>query len=532
MKDLFIINIVKTTFHNFGYGLSHITSTNVQPIIGYKRLFISSLLFTLFSFNTYSQDIHFIKSYGNSGYDFGRDVKQDLDTGYIATGSSSSFHSGTADAFLLKVDSLGNFKWSYNYGGQETDWGESVVITHDSSYAIGGYTNSFGAGGFDFYLVRADKDGTPLWEKTYGGSDWDRAHSLIQLADSGFVLVGDTYSHGNGNADIYIVRTDKNGNTLWTTTYGGPENDFGNVVILDGDSLVIAGGTESFGGGMQDGIILKYHINGTFGWSKVVGHHKEDYFTSVAIYPSGEYLFSGTRNYNHFANCNCKNDFWFYKTESFGTQLKDTIKIGDDQIGDDIVHDLLIVNNDHIIYGGETTSWGTTDIALGYPDAWIGKLSNNFYPFWIYVNRFGSTNDDQIVALDICYDEGVVGIGNLDYNSIGGANMFISRFGTQNDIISFDIETELVNDIITLSVNEGTGPLDLINVYPTIVNNELNIEGLVNEDRYSIYILDGKIIKQGTISSPKQQINVEELSKGLYIFNLQSQNKSYKFIKN
>ncbi len=499
-----------------------------------KRIHLILITITLFSLNSFAQNIHFIKSYGNTGYDFGRDIKQDLDTGYIATGSSSSFSSGTADAFLLKVDSVGNFKWSYNYGGQETDWGESVVVTNDSSYAIGGYTNSFGAGGFDFYLVRADKDGTPLWEKTYGGSDWDRAHSIIQLVDSGFVLVGDTYSYGNGNADIYMIRTDKNGDTLWTTTYGGAENDFGNAVILDGDSLVIAGGTESFGNGMSDGIILKYHIDGTFGWSKVVGEDKDDYFTSIATYPSGEYLFGGTRDYDHYANCDCNSDFWFYRTESFGNLIIDTSRVGADQIGHDIVNDLLVVQNDDIIYSGETTSWGTPDINQGYSDAWIGKLSNNYYPFWSYVNSFGGAYDDQVASIDLCYDNGIVGIGNIEFNSIGGANMFISRFGTQNTIIGFQLINDLINEDITLNL-ESEGTLEsntTIKVFPTITNDHLNIKGIIQEQKYKIYSLDGKSVLSGVINNTNQQINVSELTKGLYIIKFTSKSKSFKFIKN
>jgi len=497
-----------------------------------KRINLTLLIVILLSINSFAQDIHFIKSYGNSGYDYGRDIKQDLDTGYIATGSSSSFSSGTADAFLLKVDSLGNFKWSYNYGGQETDWGESVVITHDSSYAIGGYTNSFGNGGFDFYLVRADKDGTPLWEKTYGGSDWDRAHSIIQLADSGFVLVGETYSYGNGNADIYMVRTDKNGDTLWTTTYGGAENDFGNAVILDGDSLVIAGGTESFGSGMSDGMILKYHIDGTFGWSKVVGENKEDYFTSIATYPTGEYIFGGTRNYDHYANCDCKNDFWFYKIESSGNLIIDTSRVGADQLGHDIVNDLLIVQNDDVIYGGETTSWGTPDINQGNSDAWLGKLANNYYPFWTYVNNFGGANDDVLQSLESTFDNGIIGIGNIDYNSVGGANMFIMKIDKNNSIGTILIQDVMTNEDITLTIQKNGNNLDLVTAFPTVVDQSLIIKGINHKAKYSIYSLDAVLTSSGIIDTPKETIDVSYLTNGLYILNVPSLNKSFKFIKN
>ena len=209
------------------------------------------ILTFLLSVTGISQNINFIKSYGNNGYDFGRDIKQDVDTGYIATGSSSSFGSGTADAFLLKVDSMGNFKWSYNYGGQNTDWGESVVVTNDSSYAIGGYTNSFGSGGFDFYLVRADKDGTPLWEKTYGGSSFDVGRSIKKTQDGGYLLAGSSRSQdgdlstNNGQNDAWVFKVSSNGTKQWQQSLGGSQIDFAYDVIENASNEIIFVGESS-----------------------------------------------------------------------------------------------------------------------------------------------------------------------------------------------------------------------------------------------------------------------------------------------
>lgn len=490
-------------------------------------------LFTLFfSLYGFSQNIHFIKSYGNSGYDFGKDIKQDLDTGYIATGSSSSFTSGTADAFLLKVDSLGNFKWSYNYGGQETDWGESVVVTHDSSYAIGGYTNSFGNGGFDFYAVRADKDGTPIWEKTYGGSDWDRAHSIVQLADSGFVLVGETYSFGNGNSDIYMVRTDKSGDTIWTRTYGGTESDYANAVILDDDSLVVVGGTESFGAGMTDGIILKYHIDGTLGWTKLAGMDKDDYFTSISVHPGGDYAIGGSRDYDHFSNCDCGNDFWVYRIDPTGlTTVLDTSRSGADQTGYDLVQDLVIDNNNNTYIGGSTTSWGTVDIAQGYTDAFIGKFLNNYYSAGSYIGNFGTVNNDIVHALDYTYDDGIVGVGNLNFNSTGGYNMFIVKVDQSNSTGFITVTTELTNEDITLSLEDFNSEESKLNAYPTLVSNQITVEGLSENFSYSIFSMNGSLITQKT--TDHDIILVDELSEGLYILTINTDQgiKSFKFYK-
>jgi len=491
------------------------------------------LIITLFSITSFAQNIHFIKSYGNSGYDFGRDIKQDLDTGYVATGSSSSFSSGTADAFLLKVDSLGNFMWSYNYGGQETDWGESVVVTHDSSYAIGGYTNSFGAGGFDFYLVRADRNGTPLWEKTYGGGDWDRAHSIIQLADSGFVLVGDTYSYGNGNADIYMVRTDKNGDTLWTRTYGGTEDDFGNAVILDGDSLVVVGGTESFGNGMSDGIILKYHIDGTFGWSKVVGEDKDDYFTSIAINSQQKYLFGGSKNYGHFMDCDCGQNFWLYETDKFGNLIVDGGWNGED-LGVDIVNDVIFQTNTTYLFGGLTSSWGTAGSQPGDKDLYIGKKisggGNQFYA--PYAEVFGHTENDEIRAIDLAFDNGIIAIGNLNYNSIGGANLIIVKIEKNSTPGNIDVIVDLTQENITLSFEELISKENL-KVYPTLFTNHITIEGLPEKNIIKLYNNSGKLVFE-SFNKNLNNVDLSYLSKGLYILKIQTNELSVtrKIIKN
>jgi len=461
-----------------------------------------------------SQNINFIKSYGNNGYDYGRDIKQDVDTGYIATGSSSSFTSGNADAFLLKVDSLGNFKWSYNYGGQGAEWGEAVVVTLDSAYAVGGYTNSFGAGGFDFYLVRTNNTGVPLWTKTYGGSDWERAHDMIQLPDSGFVLVGETYSYGNGNMDVYIVRTDKNGDTLWTKTYGGTEDDYANAVLLDGDSLVVVGGTTSFGAGMTDGLILKYHIDGTFGWSKVAGQDKDDYFTSIASINSlNEYVLGGTRDYNHKLNCDCGQDFWLYFISNSGNTVSDTSFTGE-QLGTDIAFDVISLNNlNRITYGGSTTSWGY-DISSGHTNAYLGQTNFNIYSYIQFGAQFGVDGDDVVFAIDTCNDGSIVCIGDMAYSSTGGNNLFIAKVTQASGSTGIQVTQELTNDIITLALSDISNNKTL-NAYPTLFQSNITIDGLPDKNQIEVYDLSGKLLFDEI--NVTNSVNLSNLSNGMFI---------------
>lgn len=474
------------------------------------KLLISLIFIFLLTSVSYSQNIHFIKSYGNNGYDFGRDIKQDIDTGYIVTGSSSSFASGTADAFLLKVDSVGNFKWSYNYGGPGSEWGESVVTTSDQSYAIGGYTNSFGAGGFDFYLVKTDPLGVPEFEKTYGGSDWDKAYDIIQLSDSGYVLVGETYSFGAGNNDVYIVRTDKFGDTLWTRTYGGPEDDFANAVLLDNDSIVVVGGTTSFGQGMTDGMILKYHIDGTFGWVKTAGKERDDYFTSVFKKTNDELMISGTRHY-YYDQTGYLGDFWIYHTENNGNLIADTSMTGGSH-EIEIANDIIVNSQNHIIYGGSTKSFGYSTIDFK-TDAFIGKLLSSYYQS-SYINNFGVAGDENVFALENCYDLGFVAIGNTKFMSSGGNNIFILKVDKAVSTGNITVTTELTEDVITLGIEELSSEESFM-IYPNPANNFINIE-TVDDEEFEILLYDSRGSLHKKLNNTKS-IDISNFPPGSYI---------------
>lgn len=493
------------------------------------RLFIG-LIFCLFTASALSQNIHFIKSYGNTGYDYGRDIKQTPDTGYIATGSSSSFGSANADAFLLKVDSLGNFKWSYNYGGPDSDWGNSVILTHDSTYAIGGYTNSYGAGGFDFYLVRAGANGTPLWQKTYGGSNWDKGDALAEIpADSGFIIVGETYSFGAGGKDMYMVRTDQNGDTIWTKTYGGINDDWATGVLVDGDSIVVCGGTKSFGAGMSDGIILKMDLDGNLGWVKVKGHELEDYYTAIEKFSASYYL-SGTRDYHNGAYLN---DFWIYRISTNGNLVVVDTSISNPSHEVEIAHDLTVAQLGNVYFAGQTMSFGYSTIDL-LPDAFVGKLLTTYFTAYDYRQNFGEAGTDIAWGIDKCYDDGTVSIGDLHYGSTGGNNMFILKLNkTANfpaDSPDYDIFGGINNDITTSIVEMPSG--SKLRIYPNPATEYLTIDGSQTIDLVQIFDLGGKCLL--TEANVKNAVFVGNLPPGFYLIQLSiaEENVIFKMVKN
>jgi len=203
-------------------------------------------------------DTLWTRSYGGGATDRGFFVQQTSDGGYIIAGYTESFGAGATDVYLLRTDSSGDTLWTRTYGGDQRDYGWEVVVTPDGGFAVAAQTASFGAGRDDVYLVKTDASGDSLWTRTYGGSSLDYGFSLQHTSDGGYVVAGFTYSFGAGGYDLYVVKTDANGNTLWTRTYGGSGYDYARSVRQTTDGgYIVAGYTESFGAGGYDVYLVR-----------------------------------------------------------------------------------------------------------------------------------------------------------------------------------------------------------------------------------------------------------------------------------
>jgi len=112
---------------------------------------------------------------------------------------------------LVKTDSLGNMEWNQTYIEADMDRPHSLVQTSDGGFALAGETKSFGAGNFDFWLVKTDGLGNKEWTRTYGGADIDSANSVVQTSDGGYAVAGNTLSFGAGSYDFWLVKTNEQG---------------------------------------------------------------------------------------------------------------------------------------------------------------------------------------------------------------------------------------------------------------------------------------------------------------------------------
>lgn len=223
------------------------------------------------------------------GY-IGFSVQQTKDGGYIITGQTSEY-----DVFLVKTDSLGFNQWyQIYYSPLSFDCAYSVQQTLDGGYVIAGYTNSYGASGLDVWLLKTNALGDTLWTRTYGGPDGDEGYCVHQVFDGGYIIVGASESFGAGDYDIYIVKTDSLGDTLWTRTYGGLEQGGGLWIQPTSDSgYIVAGYTEPLGVYYRDAYFLKIDTEGDSVWAKTIGGTGSEMFYSVQQTIDGGYVAAG-----------------------------------------------------------------------------------------------------------------------------------------------------------------------------------------------------------------------------------------------
>jgi parallel beta-helix repeat protein len=198
------------------------------------------------------------KTYGWSNYDIAHSLKRTNDGGYAVAGSTQSSGPGTEDFFLVKTDSSGNAQWNKTYGGAKGDVAHSVVQSIDGGFALAGETQSYGAGAYDFWVIKVNSSGNLEWSKTYGGGGSDIPRFMLQTSDGGYALTGYTYSFGTGGSDFWLAKTDALGTAQWNKTFGGLSSDCAFSAVLTGDGgYALAGYTTSFGAGGYDFWLVK-----------------------------------------------------------------------------------------------------------------------------------------------------------------------------------------------------------------------------------------------------------------------------------
>jgi hypothetical protein len=326
------------------------------------------------------------RTYGGTGDDEAYSVIQTADGGYALVGYTDSFGAGETNAWLVKTDANGNMVWNQTYGGRATNQATAVTQTSDGGYAIAGYTDSYGTGNYDFWLIKTDANGTMLWNQTYGGTGDDKGYSVIQTTDGGYALAGYTASYGAGMDDFWLVKTDASGNLKWNQTYGGAGDDgaYSVIQITDG-GYALGGYTNSTGAGRYDFWLVKTDVNGTMLWSHTYGDTGDEFGSAVVQTSDGGYALAGPTDSYGAGDF----DFWLVKTDSSGNMQWNKTYGGS---GDDEPYSLIPTSDGGFALAGFTRSFG-----VGIYDGWLVKtdasgstvISKSSSPFSISLETIG-----------------------------------------------------------------------------------------------------------------------------------------------
>lgn len=343
------------------------------------------------AFAQYSQ--LWTKTYGGSSYDLCHSVQLTADSGYILGGASYSYGSGQSDAWAVRINSSGDTLWTSVAGGSTYDECLAITETSDGHIIMGGYTNSFGAGGGDFYLIKLSSNGDTLWTSVYGGVNDDECQSIIEDSDSNYVLAGYTLSQGAGSGDFWVVKTNDNGDTLWTKTYGGSDNENCRSVIETHDGYyLLAGYTNSFGAGGSDYWLVKIDQNGDTLWTQTYGGSQDDMAYSVIETSDLHYLIGGL-TYSYGAG---SFDYWLVKTDHNGDTVWTKSYGG---VASDECHSVTESGDGNYMLGGSTASYGAGNL-----DYWVIKTNTDGDTLW--TKTYGGVQNEE------CHDI-VQGPGNI-----------------------------------------------------------------------------------------------------------------------
>ncbi len=446
--------------------------------------------------------------FGWWGVDIGYDVVQTMDGHYMITGYTGTYTFGNSDVLIAKVHQLGWLMWAKYTGGTNNDIGKALVATLDSGFVIAGYTNSFGNGGYDGYLIKVNKMGDTVWTKTYGGIDWDVFNAIQLTSDLGFVMVGYSYTNSKGKKDMWIVKTDSIGNLQWERKIGGIEDDeFVSVEILQNGRIACFGTTYSFSDTKGNYCIFKTNNNGDslffkdFGYSNLedIGYDFTERLNDNMILIAGtsQTPFGTDTTYYHQLVVDSLCNWIVDKKETIG-QLKNQIVY---------TNAYMNLNKHYVVYG----LWG-----LGQ-----GKNEPGFYVFadqwYITGTTYGSSENEIIFSCKRTNDQGLIAVG---YTT--------GFFSLQEDVFVVKLDSNILSATNVVGIEEIEKEISF-NIYPNIATDKIFIRMNHSYPNAEVYIQDmqGRWLIQQKVNLGSEAIDVSELEDGMYVVTVIIDNKKY-----
>ncbi|MFW9993026.1 MAG: hypothetical protein ACFFD4_13365 [Candidatus Odinarchaeota archaeon] len=364
----------------------------------------------------------FMQSYGERWTDDNAQaVIQTPDGGYALAGGTWSYGAGNNDMWLVKTDSNGSLQWNKTYGGSGKDWASVIIKTDDGGFVLGGGTRPHGTDNDDMFLVKTDASGNEEWNRSYGGTGSESIAAIVQLNSGGYALTGSTTSHGAGNEDLFLVKTDKRGNEEWNRTYGGGGSDWGSAIVkTDDGGFVLAGTTGSGGAGSYDMWLVKTDGNGMMEWCQTYGGTEREWASSLVRTKDGGFALGGASWFNRYG----PRDMFLVKTDKKGNEEWNRSYCGN---GDENerCEDLIQTADGGFALGGIAT----TASGSGYVDIFLVKTDAAGEMEWN--SCYGGSLHDTATALLQTADGGFVLAGITEATWFepyyGGGDMWLVK---------------------------------------------------------------------------------------------------------
>lgn len=360
-------------------------------------------------------------SYGGADVEGASSVIQTSDGGYILAGLTNSFGRGESDAWVLKLTLGGDIEWQYTYGGRNNDVASSIIQTTDGGYILAGTTESFGAGMSDVWVLKLSSSGEIEWQKTYGGSQEDKAESIMETSDEGFIIGGYTNSFGSGGFDIWILKLSSTGNLEWQYTYGVLFDDVAfSIKETSDEGYIVAGYTDFFGMAASKFWVLKLTPLGEVEWQWIYGGSYDDEACCIVQTSDGGYLLGGDTTSFSVGD----SDFWILKLSSGGMIEWQRAYGGKDR---DHLSSLIQTTDEGYLLAGYSDSFGSrgTEICLL-------KLDSSGNIEW--EKTYGGNDYDFLRSVQQTSDGGYIVSGSTFSFGEGESDVFVLKLSAEGEI--------------------------------------------------------------------------------------------------
>jgi len=490
--------------------------------------------------------------YGGADIDVAWYIIQTHDSGYVLSGYSESGMTGDKteasrglyDYWMVKTDRNGNKLWDKRFGGGGYEYLHKCIQTTDKGFLLGGHSNSNVNGdvtqpcvGYsDLWIVKTDSLGNKLWDKRYGGTQFDGLYDVILTSDGGYIFGGPSYSGAGGDksqgnwdptlntTDYWVMKTDSLGNMQWEKTFGGLFTDELNAIVetsdngflLCGKSNSGIGGDKSDSGyGGYDFWVVKINSSGVMQWNKSFGGSSEDNPMSMVRMSDNNFLLAGYSSSGISGNKTQPSqgmaDCWLVKIDPLGNIIWDRTFGG--SVNEFGAYNIAIADKGYLLsYVSESgISGDKSEANLGPRQPWIMKIDTAGNKLWDKTVTTSGYEEScrALQTIDGCY-----AIVSPSGAGVGGYKSQLSQGVLDYWVVKL-CDSTLLAGVNNLPEEEN------IFLYPNPVQNFLQVflrDENGNNVSYEISDIQGRLVLSGELEN--NLINVERIVAGSYFAKL------------